>query len=69
MAFGVGPHLCPGAWISHQETVIGSKILDKTLKNARINHERMPKDIDVVSLAPIGLCYIKELWLDFDLPN
>ena len=69
MAFGVGPHLCPGAWISHQETVIGSKILDKTLKNARINHERMPKDIDGVSLAPIGLGSIKELWLNFDLPN
>ena len=22
MAFGVGPHLCPGAWISHQEAVV-----------------------------------------------
>ena len=69
MAFGVGPHLCPGAWISHQETVIGSKILDKTLKNVRINSDRMPKDIDGVSLAPIGLGSIRELWLDFDLPK
>ena len=69
MAFGVGPHLCPGAWISHQETVIGSKILDKTLRNVRINSDRMPKDIDGVSLAPIGLGSIRELWLDFDLPK
>ncbi len=69
MAFGVGPHLCPGAWISHQETVIGSQILNETLKNVRINYERMPKDIDGVSLAPIGLGSIRELWLDFDLPK
>ena len=27
MAFGVGPHLCPGAWISQQETTIGSRVL------------------------------------------
>ena len=68
MAFGVGPHLCPGAWISHQEAVIGSQILHPTLGNVRINVERMAKDIDGVSLAPIGLGSIRELWLDFDLP-
>ena len=69
MAFGVGPHLCPGAWISHQETVIGSQILDGVFKNVRINTDRMPKDIDGKSLAPIGLKSIRELWLDFDLPS
>jgi len=67
MAFGVGPHLCPGAWISHQESVTGSQILLRHLKNVRINAARMPKDIDGVSLAPIGLGAIRELWLDYDL--
>ena len=66
MAFGVGPHLCPGAWISHQESVTGSQILLGRLKNVRINSSRMPKDIDGVSLAPIGLGAIRELWLDYD---
>lgn len=67
MAFGVGPHLCPGAWISHQEAVVGSKILNKRMRNPRINVERMPKDIDGVSLAPIGIISMRELWLDYDL--
>lgn len=67
MAFGVGPHMCPGAWISHQEATIGSKILRKRLKNPRINVDRMPKDIDGVSLAPIGINKLKELWLDYDM--
>jgi len=67
MAFGVGPHMCPGAWISHQEAVIGSKILSRTMKNPRINRDRMPKDIDGVSLAPIGINKTRELWLDYDL--
>ena len=61
MAFGVGPHLCPGAWISHQEAVIGSQILQGTLRNVRIETERMRKDIDGESLAPIGLGAIREL--------
>ena len=69
MAFGVGPHLCPGAWISHQETVIGSRILETAFKNVSINYDLMPKDIDRVSLAPIGLGSIRELWLDFEIPN
>lgn len=68
MAFGVGPHLCPGAWISHQETVIGSQILDQAMPDVRIAVDRMPTDIDGVSLAPIGLGSIRELWLTFDLP-
>ena len=67
MAFGVGPHLCPGAWISHQESVVGSQLLLQHLKNPRINRDRMPKDIDAVSLAPIGLGAIRELWLDYDV--
>ena len=66
MAFGVGPHLCPGAWISHQESVTGSQILLQHLRNVRINVERMPKDIDGASLAPIGLGAIRELWLEYD---
>ena len=67
MAFGVGPHLCPGAWISHPEATVGSRILHKHMKNPRINVEKMPKDIDGKSLAPIGLVSVRELWLDYDL--
>ena len=67
MAFGVGPHLCPGAWISHQEAVEGSRVLLQHLKNPRINHERMPKDIDGKTLAPIGLVSGRQLWLDYDV--
>jgi cytochrome P450 len=66
MAFGVGPHLCPGAWISHQESVVGSQILYGRLKNVRLDVARMPKDIDGASLAPIGLGAIRELWLAYD---
>lgn len=67
MAFGVGPHLCPGAWISHQEAVVGSRILRRRLNNPRINVDKMPKDIDGKSLAPTGLVSVRELWLDYDL--
>jgi cytochrome P450 len=66
VAFGVGPHLCPGAWISHQESVVGSRILSDLLSSVSINHERMPKDLDGVSLAPIGLGAIRALWLDVE---
>ncbi len=66
MAFGVGPHLCPGAWISHQEAVEGSRVLLEHLKNPRINVERMPKDIDGKKLAPIGLISTRQLWIDTD---
>ncbi|MDX2378600.1 MAG: cytochrome P450 [Acidimicrobiia bacterium] len=69
MAFGVGPHLCPGAWISQQEGVIGSQILDENMANVRIAIDRMPTDIDGESLPPIGLGSIRELWLRFDLPD
>lgn len=67
MAFGVGPHLCPGAWISHQEAVEGSRILLKYLKNPRINLERMPKDIDGESLQPLGIVSVRELHLDYEV--
>ncbi len=66
MAFGVGPHLCPGAWISHQEAVEGSKILQSRLKNVRITQDRMPKDIDGKTLAPIGIVRVPQLWLEYD---
>ncbi|WP_041297874.1 cytochrome P450 [Ilumatobacter coccineus] len=70
MAFGVGPHLCPGAWISHQEAAIGSELLAPVLRNVRIETDRMPKnptaDVDGIELAPIGLGAIRELWLRFD---
>ena len=67
MAFGVGPHLCPGAWIAHQEATIGSRILSRRMKNPRIRLDKMPKDIDGKSLAPIGLGSVRELWLEYDL--
>jgi pulcherriminic acid synthase len=70
MAFGVGPHLCPGAWISQQESVLGSRVLAAAL-DARgirvgIDVDRMPKDLDGTSLAPIGLGAIRSLWLTLE---
>ena len=68
MAFGVGPHLCPGAWISHQEAVEGSRILNKRMKNPRINLELQPRDpVEPDRLAPIGLVSVRELYIDYDL--
>lgn len=69
MAFGVGPHLCPGAWISEQETVVGAQVLSETFHDIRLDLDRMPKDIDGETLAPIGLASIRELWLRLDLPE
>ncbi|NKB98195.1 MAG: cytochrome P450 [Pseudomonadales bacterium] len=66
MAFGVGPHLCPGAWISHQEAVSGSQILARHFKNVRIREDLMPKDIDNLSSAPMGIVSVRSLWLEFD---
>ena len=66
MAFGVGPHLCPGAWISLQESVLGSEVLIRRLKNPTINLDKQPRDIDG-RLAPVGLGAIRELWIDFDV--
>ena len=66
MAFGVGPHLCPGAWISHQETVSGSQILASHMKNVRIHEDLMPKDLDGEQPAPMGIVSVRALWLEFD---
>jgi len=65
LAFGVGPHLCPGAWISHQESTTGSRIIARRVRDVRLDAERMPKDIDGVSLAPVGLVALSELRLSF----
>ena len=67
MAFGVGPHLCPGAWISHQEAIVGSKILLQKMNNPRILEDRMPRDIDGRKPAPMGIVSVRELWLEFDI--
>ncbi|MFN0095130.1 MAG: cytochrome P450 [Dehalococcoidia bacterium] len=67
MAFGVGPHMCPGAWISVQESILGSEILLKSLKNPSINWDRQPKDLaEPEKLAQVGTVALRELWLDFD---
>jgi pulcherriminic acid synthase len=70
MAFGVGPHLCPGAWISHQESVLGSRMIVRALAeqgvSVDIDRSRMPTDIDGVTLAPIGLGAIRSLWLTLE---
>ncbi len=68
MAFGVGPHLCPGAWISHQETVVGSKILSATMKNPVIREDKMPRDIDGAGPSPMGIVSVRDLWIEFDKP-
>jgi len=67
MAFGVGPHLCPGAWISHQETVEGSKHLAAEMKNVRIREDLMPKDTDGKHPSPMGIVSVRDLWLEYDL--
>ncbi len=67
MSFGVGPHFCPGAWISEQEATLGSSVLIRRMKNVRVKPDAMPKDVDGVTLAPIGLVPMRELWVEYDL--
>ena len=67
MAFGVGPHLCPGAWISHQEAVVGSKVLLARMNNPRIVEEKMPRDIDGISPLPVSIMSVRQCWLEYDL--
>ena len=67
LSFGIGPHFCPGAWISNQEAALGSSVLLGHMKNVRIKRDAMPKDIDGETLAPIGLVPMKELWVEYDL--
>ncbi len=66
LSFGAGAHFCPGAFISHQEATACSKILMRSMRNPRLNVNRMAKDIDGVSPVPIGLGALRELWIDFD---
>ena len=67
MAFGVGPHMCPGAWISVQESVLGSRVLIEAMRNPAINVERQPKDpVEPEKLAGPPMGGLRELWIDFD---
>ena len=69
MAFGVGPHLCPGAWISHQEAVEGSRALLNAMPGVRILENAMDKDPITDQLRPISISSIRTLWLEFDATN
>jgi cytochrome P450 len=66
LGFGVGTHLCPGAWISTQESVLGSQIVGRHIKNPTLAVDRMPKDVDGVTPIPIGVGAIDELWIEFE---
>lgn len=64
LAFSVGAHFCPGAWISEQETILGSRIMLKTMKNPRINWEKMGEPP-----APTLTAFLRDrLWIDFERP-
>ena len=68
VGFGVGTHFCPGAWIAHQETVIGSKILLEHLKNPRLTPNKIATDVHG-GIEPIftdRLSQLAELWIDYD---
>ena len=68
VGFGVGTHFCPGAWIAHQETVIGSRILLEHLSNPRLTPGRIASDVHG-GLEPIfadRLSQLDELWIDCD---
>jgi hypothetical protein len=40
-------------------------MLARHVDDVRIEVDRMPKDLDGVSLAPVGLGSIRELWISF----
>ena len=65
MAFGVGPHLCPGAWISHQEAVEGSRALLAALPEVRLADDKLERDVISNQPRDIGISSIRELWLEF----
>ena len=68
VGFGVGTHFCPGAWIAHQETVIGSRILLEHLSNPRLTPGKIASDVHG-GLEPIfadRLSQLDELWIDCD---
>ena len=65
MAFGVGPHLCPGAWISQQEAVEGSKALLAAMPDVALDLDKMQRDSISGEPRDIGISSIRELWLTF----
>ena len=68
VGFGAGTHFCPGAWIAHQETVIGSKILLEFLKNPHLTPNKIATDV-YGGIKPIftdRLSQLAELWIDYD---
>ena len=68
VGFGVGTHFCPGAWIAHQETVIGSRILLEHMSNPRLTPGKIESDVHG-GLEPIfadRLSQLAELWIDCD---
>lgn len=68
VGFGVGTHFCPGAWIAHQETVIGSRILLEHMRNPRLTPGKIANDVHG-GLEPIltdRLSQLSELWIDCD---
>lgn len=68
VGFGVGTHFCPGAWIAHQETVIGSRILLEHMRNPRLTPGKIENDVHG-GLEPIltdRLSQLSELWIDCD---
>ena len=68
VGFGVGTHFCPGAWIAHQEAVIGSRILLEHMKNPRLTPGKIANDVHG-GLEPIftdRLSQLSELWIDCD---
>jgi len=66
MAFGVGPHLCPGAWISQQEAIEGSKALLSAMPGVQLNTGKLLRDAISGEPREIGLSSIRELWLTFN---
>ena len=69
VGFGVGSHFCPGAWVAHQETVIGSRILLDHLRNPRLTPGKISTDSHG-GLEPIytdRLSQFSELWIDCDV--
>jgi len=66
MAFGVGPHLCPGAWISQQEAVEGSKALLAALPGVALDTTQLERDVLSGEPRDIGINSIRELRLVFD---
>lgn len=68
MGFGLGAHFCPGAWVAHQETVIGSRILLEHMQNPRLSPNKIAADAHG-GMEPIytdRMSQLTELWIDCD---